>query len=183
MVQRWSNGFSNSAKILSQNRDRRTEGVAPPCDLPLCICRFLGVPLLLYDGLNVKLVIIDKHPLMTCRTFGVSTPVTLTLEDSVLGLASETRFLLLAQFGFKMMAFVMDPIKHAMTMRAIISGSSATNVVRTVKTSASTAAVSLAGMVGAVLGVETPFTIQTIIWTVHEGRKRGAIVKMMIGFQ
>ena len=99
---------------------------------------------------------------MTYRTFGISTPVTLTLDDSVLGLSS-TRFLLLAQFGFKMMAFAMDPIKHAVTMRAIISGSSATNVVRTVKTSASTAAVSLAGMVGAIVGVETPFTIQTII--------------------
>ena len=30
---------------------------------------------------------------MTGGTFGVSTPVTLSLDNSVLGLASETRFL------------------------------------------------------------------------------------------
>ena len=120
---------------------------------------------------------------MTNGTFGVSAPVTLTLDNSVLGLAPETRFLRLAQFGLKMIAFTMDPIKHAMALREIISGPSATNIIWTVKVRASTAAVSLAGMVGAIVGVETPFAIQAIIRTVYEGRKRGATIKMMIGFQ
>ena len=124
----------------------------------------------------------NENPLMTDGTFSVSTPVTLTLDNSVLGQASGTSFLRLAQFGLKMIAFTMDSIKHTMTLRAIISGSSATNIIPTVKTLASTATVSLAGMVGAIVGVETSLAIQTIIRTVHEGRKRGATVKMMIGF-
>lgn len=118
---------------------------------------------------------------MTHGTFSVSATVTLTLNDSVL--TSETRFLRLAQFGLKMIAFAMDLIKHAVAVCAIIGGSSATNIIPTVTTPASTAGVSLAGMVGAIVGVETVFAIQAILRTVYKGRKRGVTVKMMIGFQ
>ena len=129
------------------------------------------------------LVVIDKDPIMTHGAFGVSTPVTLTLDKRLLGLAPETRFLRLAQFACKMMSFTSSTIKVAVILRTVISGSSATNIIRTVKTPASTAAVPLEGMVGAIIGVETPLALQTIIRTIHEGRKRGATVKMMIGFQ
>ena len=61
-----------------------------------------------------------------------------------------------------MMSFTLGAIKFAVTLRAIISGSSATNIIRTVKPTASTAAVPLAGMAGAIVGVEAPFAIQTI---------------------
>ena len=54
--------------------------------------RFLGVPLLLYDGLIVTLMVIYKDPIMTHGVFGVSTPMTLTFDKRVLGLAPETRF-------------------------------------------------------------------------------------------
>ena len=149
---------------------------------PLCICKFLGVPVLLYDRLNVTLVVIDKDPLMTYGTFGVSTPVTLTLNARALGLALEAGFHRLTLVGRNMMAFTIGTVKLAVTQCAITRGPGTTHIIPTVKSATRRTTIPLTGMISAVLGVEPPFTVQTIIRTVHEGRKRGATIKMMIGF-
>ena len=47
---------------------------------------------LLYDGLNVTLVVMDGDPVITRVTFGIFAPMTLAFDDGVLGLALETRF-------------------------------------------------------------------------------------------
>ena len=84
---------------------------------------------LLYDRLNVTLVVMDGDPVITHGTFGIFAPMTLAFDDGELGLAVETRFHRLAQFGDKMMLFALDTIKVVVTMRTIIGGSSATNII------------------------------------------------------
>ena len=39
----------------------------------------------------------------------------------------------------------------------------------------------LTGMIGPIVGVEPPFTVQTIIRTVHKGRKRRTTIKITPG--
>ena len=138
---------------------------------------------LLYDGLNVTLVVMDGDPVITRGTFGIFAPMTLAFDDGVLGLALETRFHHLAQFGDKMMSFALDTIKVVMTMRTIIGGSSATNIIWTVKAPTSTTAVILTWMVGSIVSVEALFAIQTIIRMIHESRKQHTTIKMMAGFE
>lgn len=70
-----------------------------------------------------------------------------------------------------MMSFAWRAIKVAVKMRAVIGWSSATDVFGTVKTATSTIAIPLTCMVFFIVGVETLFTLQTIILSVHEGRK------------
>ena len=114
---------------------------------------------LLYDRLNVTLVVMDGDPVITHGTFGIFAPMTLAFDDGVLGLALETRFHRLAQFGDKMMLFALDTIK-VVTMRTIIGGSSATNIIWTVKAPTSTTVVILTRMVGSIVSVEALFAIQ-----------------------
>ena len=115
---------------------------------------------LLYDRLNVTLVVMDGDPVITHGTFGIFAPMTLAFDDGVLGLAVETCFHRLAQFGDKMMLFALDTIKVVVTMRTIIGGSSATNIIWTVKAPTSTTVVILTRMVGSIVSVEALFAIQ-----------------------
>lgn len=82
-----------------------------------------------------------------------------------------------------MISFALDTIKVVVTMRTIIGGSSAMNLIWTVKTPTSTTAVILTRMVGSTVSVEALFAIQTIIRMIHESRKRHATIKMMLGFE
>ena len=75
---------------------------------------------------------------MTRGTFGIFAPMMLAIDDGVLGLALETHFHCLAQFGDKMISFALDTVKLVVTMRTIIGGSSATDIIQTVKTPANT---------------------------------------------
>ena len=107
---------------------------------------------------------------MTDRTFSIFVPVTLTFDDSVLGLVPHTRFFLFGTVWCQN-DVAWRAIKVAVKMRAVIGWSSATDVFGTVKTATSTIAIPLTGMVFFIVGVETLFTLQTIILSVHEGRK------------
>ena len=138
---------------------------------PLCICSFLGVPLLLYDGLKVTLVVIDENPFVTHGTFGVPTLVALVWNDRVLGLALETGFHGLTLVGHNTMAFTIDTVKLAVTQCAIIRGPGTKHIIPTVKSARRGTTIPLTGMISAIIGDETPFTVHTIIRTVHEGRK------------
>ena len=128
-------------------------------------------------------MVIDGNPFMTHGTYGVPALVTLVGNNRVLGLRLEADFPRLTLVGDHMMAFTIGTVKLAVTQGAIIRGSATTHIIPTVKAPASKAAVPLAGMIGAIVGVEPPFTLQTIIRTVYKGRKRGATMKMMTGFQ
>ena len=103
--------------------------------------------------------------------------------DCVLGLTLEAGFDRLTLLGDHMMAFTIGTVKLAVTQGVIVGGPGATNIIPTVKAATRRAASPLAGMIGAIIGVEPPFTVHTIIRTVHEGRKGGAAVKMIIGFE
>lgn len=89
-------------------------------------------------------------------------------------------FFCLTQFGVKMISFALRAIKVAVTMREVIGWSSAKDVIGAVKTATSTTANPLTGMVFFIVGVETLFAVQTIIRSVHEKRKRGATIKMIL---
>ena len=108
---------------------------------------------------------------MTHETFGVPTLMTLVWNDRVLGLALETGF------------FAIGTVKLAVAQCAIIRGLGTKNIIPTVKSTTRRTAIPLAGMIGPIIGVDPPFTVQTIIGTVHEGRKRRTAIEMMIGFQ
>ena len=139
--------------------------------------------MLILHRLNVTLMVLDGHPFLTRRAFGVPAPVTLITDDCVLGLTLETDFdglTLLADF---MITFALMAIKLAVTQTAILSGASATHIIRTIKTSTRRAASSLTSMIGLVVGVEPPFTVQAIIRTIDKGRKRRAAIKMIVGFE
>ena len=123
-------------------------------------CRFLSAPLLLLcDRLNVTLMVIDGHPFVTHGKFGVPALLTSFGNDRVLGLALETGFDRLTLLGYNMMAFAIGTVKLAVTQGAIIRGPGTTHIILTVKSATRRAAVSLAGMVGAIIGVEPPFTV------------------------
>ena len=179
-------GHENTFGFLHgfENRiDEQWSGWCHHATFPLCICGFLGVPLFLYDGLNVILVVIDENPFVTHGTFGVPTPVALVWNARVLGLAIETGFHRLTLVGHNMMAFTRGTVKLAVTQCAIIRGPGTTHIIPTVKSATRGTTILLTGMISAINGVERPFTVQTIIRTIHEGRKRGATIKMIVGFQ
>ena len=104
-------------------------------------------------------MVIDGHPFVTHGTFGVPTLVTSFGNDRVLSLALETGFDRLTLLGYIMMAFAIGTVKLAVTQGAIIRGPGTTHIILTVKSATRRAAVSLAGMVGAIIGVEPPFTV------------------------
>ena len=85
--------------------------------------------------------------------------------------------------GHNMMAFTIGTVKLAVTQYPIIRGPGITHIIPTVKSATRGTTIPLTGMIGPIVGVEPPFTVQTIIRTVHKGRKRRTTIKMMIGFQ
>ena len=136
-----------------------------------------------HHGLNVTLVVLDGHPFLTHGAFGVPALVASVWDDCILGLALETGFdglTLLADF---MITFAMTAVKLAVTQTAILSRSGATHIIRTVKSTASTAASPLTSVIGPVVGVEPPFTVHAIIGSVDKRGKGRAAIKMIIGFQ
>ena len=109
--------------------------------------------------------------------------VTSVRDYRVLGLTLETGFDGLTLFGDFMMTFTITAVKLAMTQTAIISGVGTTHIILTIKSATRGAASPLTGMIGSVVGVETPFTVHEIIGAVHKSRKGRAAIKMIIGFQ
>ena len=128
-------------------------------------------------------MVLDGHPFLTRWAFGVPAPVTLVTDDCVLGLTLETGFdglTLLADF---MITFALITIKLAVTQTTILGGAGAPHILRTIKTSTRGATSPLTSMIGPIVSVEPPFTIHTIIRTIHKGRKRRAAIKMIVGFE
>ena len=128
-------------------------------------------------------MVLDGHPFLTRWAFGVPAPVTLVTDNCVLGLTLETAFdglTLLADF---MITFALRAMKLAVTQTAILGGVSATHIIRTIKTSTRRATSPLTSMIGSIVGVEPPFTVQAIIRTIHKRGKGRAAIKMMIGFE
>ena len=128
-------------------------------------------------------MVLDEHPFLTRWAFGVPAPVTSVANDRVLGLTLETGFdglTLLADF---MITFALITIKLAATQTAILSGAGATHILWTIKTSTRRATSPLTSMIGPIVGVEPPFTVQAIIRTIHKGRKRRATIEMIVGFE
>ena len=111
------------------------------------------------------------------------TLVTSVGNNGVLGLALETGFHRLTLVGDHMMAFTIGTIKLAVTQCAIIRGPGTTHIIPTVKSTTRRTTFPLTGMIGPIVGVQPPFTVQTIIRTVDEGRKGLTAIKMIIGFQ
>ena len=81
-----------------------------------------------------------------------------------------------------MMAFAIGTVKLAVTQDAILRGPGTTHIILTVKSPTRGTTIPLTDMIGPIVGVEAPSTVQTIIRTVDEGRKGRAAIKMMIGF-
>ena len=104
-------------------------------------------------------------------------------DDRVLGLTLEAGFDRLTLLGDHMMAFTIGTVKLAVTQGAIVGGPGTTYIIPTVKAATRRAASPLAGMSGAIICVEPPLTVHTIIRTVDKGRKGRATIKMIIGFQ
>ena len=128
-------------------------------------------------------MVLDGHPFLTRWAFGVPAPVTLVADDRVLSLTLETGFDGLTLFADFMITFALMAIKLAATQTAILSGAGTPHILRTIKTSTRGAASSLTSMIGPIVGVEPPFTVQAIIRTVDKGRKGHAAIKMIIGFE
>ena len=122
-------------------------------------------------------MVIDENP------FGVPTLVVLVGNDRVLGLALETGFNRLTLLGHHMMAFTIDTVKLVVTQCAIISGPGTTHVIPKVKSATRGTTIPLTGMIPPIVGVEPPFTVQTIIRKFHKRWKRRTTMKMMTGFQ
>ena len=105
------------------------------------------------------------------------------MDDRVLGLALETGFDRLTLLGDFMMTFAIPAVKLAVTQTAILRGAGTAHIILTIKSTTRGAASPLTGMIGSVVGVEPPFTVQAIIGAVHKSRKGRAAIKMIIGFQ
>ena len=133
--------------------------------------------------MNVTLVVLDGHPFLTDGTLGIPALVTFVRDDRVLGLTLETGFDRLTLLGDFMMTFAIPTIKLAVTQTAILRGAGTAHIILTIKSTARFAASPLTGMIGSVVGVEPPFTVQAIIGAVHKRRKGRAAIKMIIGFQ
>ena len=179
-------GHKNTSSILHGFEIRINEqwrGWRHHVTFPLWFfCRFLTVPLLLCDRLNVTSMFVDGNPFVTHGTFGVPTLVALTWNDRLLGLALETGFYRLTLVVHNMMAFTIGTVKLAVTQCAIIRGLRARHVILTVK-SATRRTFPLTGMIKAIIGVEPPFTVHAIIRTIDERGKRRAAIKIMVELQ
>ena len=138
---------------------------------------------MLYHGLNVTLMVLDRHPFLTHGTFGVPTLMTLVADDRVLGLTLATAFDRLTLGTDFMITFAMTAVKLAVTQTAILGGAGATHIIRTIKTSTRRAASPLTSVIGPIVGVEPSFTVHTIIGAVDKGGKRRAAVKMIVGLE
>ena len=128
-------------------------------------------------------MVLDGHPFLTRRAFGVPAPVTLVADDRVLSLTLETGFDGLTLGIDFMITFAFTAVKLAVTQTAILSGASATHIIRTIKTSTRGATSSLTSVIGSIISVEPPFTVQAIIRTVDKGGKGRAAIKMIVGFE
>ena len=104
-------------------------------------------------------------------------------NNGVLGLALETGFDGLTLLGDHMMVFVIGTVKLAVTQGAIVGRPGATHIILTVKSTARGTMSPLIGVIGPIVGVESPFTVYAIIRTVDKVRKGRAAIKMIIGFQ
>ena len=131
----------------------------------------------------MTLVVLDGHPCSTHGAFGIPALVTSVRDDRVLGLTLETGFDRLTFLGDFMMTFAIPTVKLAVTQTAILRGAGTAHIILTIKSTARFAASPLTGMIGSVVGVEPPFTVQAIIGTVHKSRKGRATIKMIIGFE
>ena len=136
-----------------------------------------------YHGLNVTLMILDRHPFLTHGTFGVPALMTLVADDRVLGLTLATAFDRLTLGTDFMITFALTAVKLAVTQTAMLSGASAPHILRTIKAPTRRAASPLTSMIGSIVGVEPSFTVQAIIRTVDKGGKRRAAVKMVVGLE
>ena len=139
--------------------------------------------MLLHHRLNVTFMVLDGYPFLTHGAFGVPALVTLVADDRILGLTLATAFDGLTLSADHVILHTMDTIKLAVTRTAILGGTGATHILRTIKAPTRGATSSLTSVMGPIVGVEPPFTVHTIIRTVDKGRKRRAAIKMIIGFQ
>ena len=145
---------------------------------------FCGFSLLmLYHGLNVTLMVLDRHPFLTHGTFGVPALMTLVADDRVLGLTLATAFDRLTLGTDFMITFAWTAVKLAVTQTAILGGAGATHILRTIKAPTRGATSPLTSMIGPIVGVEPSFTVQAIIGAIDKGGKGRAAVKMIIGFE
>ena len=136
-----------------------------------------------HHGLNVTLVVLDGYPFLTRGTFGVTALVTFVGDDRVLGLTLATAFDGLSLPADHMMLHTMDTIKLAVTRTAILGGTGAPHIIRTIKSTTRGAASPLTSVMGPIVGVEPPFTVHAIIGSVDKSRKGRAAIKMIVGFQ
>ena len=139
--------------------------------------------LLLYHRLDVTLLIIDGDPLTKHATFSVAALMVFIGHHCVLGLTLETRFEGLTLVTHQMIQLATRAVKLTMTGWAIGGGLGPAHVILTIEAPAGRTAFPLTGMIGSVIGVEPPVTVHAIIGTVDKGRKRGTVIKMMVGFQ
>ena len=65
----------------------------------------------------------------------------------------------------------------------MVRGAGATHIILTIKSTASTAASPLTSVMGPIVVIEPPFTVQAIIGAVDKRRKGRTAIKMIIGFQ
>ena len=138
---------------------------------------------MLYHGLNVTLMVLDRHPFLTHGTFGVPALVTLVADDRVLGLTLETRFDRLTLGTDFMITFTWTAVKLAVTQTAIPGRASAPHIIRTIKSTTRGAASPLTSVMGSIIGVEPSFTIQAIIGAIDKRGKGRAAIKMIIGLE
>ena len=138
---------------------------------------------MLYHGLNVTLMVLDGYPFLTHGTFGVPTLMTLVADDRVLGLTFETRFDGLTLFADFMITFALMAVKLAVTQTAILGGTGAPHIIRTIKAPTRGATSPLTSVMGPIVGVEPSFTVHAIIGAVDKRRKGRAAIKMIIGFE
>ena len=130
-----------------------------------------------HHGLNVTFVVLDGHPFLTRGAFGVPALVTFVGNHGVLGLTLATVFDGLTLPADHMMLHTMDTIKLAVTRTAILGGTGAPHIIRTIKAPTRGAASPLTSVIGPIVGVEPPFTVHTIIGAVDKRGKGRAAIK------
>ena len=128
-------------------------------------------------------MVLDGHPFLTRRAFGVPAPVTSVANERVLSLTLETGFDRLTLLAGFMITLALMTVKLAATQTAILGGAGAPHIVRTFEALTRRAASPLTRVIGLVVGVEPSFTVQAIIRTIHKRRKRRAAIKMIVGFE
>ena len=163
-------------RVNKQGRGWRHHATSP------LLCGF-SLLMLLHHRLNVTLMVLDRYPFLTHEAFGVPALVTLVGDDRILSLTLATAFDGLTLSVDHVILHTMNTIKLAVTRTAILGGAGATRIIRTIKAPTRRATSSLTSVMGPIIGVEPPFTVHTIIRTVHKGRKRCAAIKMIIGFE